>query len=115
MEAKTPEQVEELKRDMYERLSKRQKKYVDRIGYAEWEPFKLPNDPLDIRKNETGYTAQELALLFFRDRSDKLPENYKTEVTEFTIQLMAQPDRCRPVFEFCRWYDELLKKQGKTF
>lgn len=114
MEARTPEEVEALKRDMYAKLSKRQKKYVDRIGYDKWEPFQLPNDPLDIRKNESGYTATELVHLFLRDHPGT-NENYRTAVNEFAIQLLAQPERCRPLFEFCRWYDGLLKSQGKTF
>jgi hypothetical protein len=115
MEAKTPAEVEALKQEMYERLSPRQKKYVDRIGYDNWEPFQLPNDPLDIRRNKTGHTAQELALLFFRDHGGKINENYKASVTEFTIQLLAQPERCRPLYDFCLWYDALLKRQGQTF
>ncbi|MBU1247305.1 MAG: hypothetical protein KKB70_01295 [Proteobacteria bacterium] len=118
MDAHTPEQVEALKRDMYDRLSKRQKKYVDRIGYEVWEPFQLPNDPLDIRRNETGYTAQELALLYFRDREKaglKVNEHYKSSVNEFALQLIAQTERCRPIVEFCQWYGELMRKTGTTF
>ncbi len=115
MDAKSSEEIAILKRDLYEKLSKRQRKYVDRIGYEAWEPFQMPNDPLDIRQDRTGYTAQELALLFFREQEKQPPENYRTAVTEFSIQLLAQPERCRPILEFCFWYGRLLEKQGKTF
>lgn len=115
MEVRTPEEAEALKQDLYSKLSKRQKKYVDRIGYEKWEPFQMPNDPLDIRQDKSGYTAQELALLFFRSLEEEPAENYRSAVTEFSIQLMAQPERCRPIIEFCSWYDDFLKKQGKTF
>lgn len=115
MEFKSPEEVEALKRTLYEKLSKRQRKYVDRIGYEAWEPFQMPNDPLDIRQDKSGYTAQELALMFFRELGEDVPENYRAAVTEFAIQLLAQPERCRPVVEFCAWYTDLLRQQGKTF
>ena len=49
----TPEQ-EASKRKMYEKLKPRGRKYVDRIGYENWDPFMKPNDPLDIRQDVTS-------------------------------------------------------------
>ena len=45
MDAKSSEEIAILKRDLYEKLSKRQRKYVDRIGYEAWESFKMMPQP----------------------------------------------------------------------
>lgn len=115
MEALTPAQAEEQKQHLYSKLSKRQKKYVDRIGYENWEPFQMPNDPLDIRRDDTGYTAQELALMFFRSLPEGVNDNYKSMVNEFTVTLLGAPDRVRPLMEFTKWYLELRKQIGLKF
>ena len=43
------EEQEQLKREIYERMNPRRRKFIDRIGYDEWDPFQKPNDPMDIR------------------------------------------------------------------
>ena len=50
----SPEQVAAWKQDMYDKLSKRQRKWVDRVGFENWDPFQKPSDPIDIRTDVTG-------------------------------------------------------------
>ena len=49
----TPQQLtdeqEALKLEIYERMNPRRRKFVDRIGYDNWDPFQKPNEPLDMR------------------------------------------------------------------
>ena len=47
------EEQEQLKREIYERMNPRRRKFVDRIGYDNWDPFQKPNDPLDVRLDVT--------------------------------------------------------------
>lgn len=110
----TPEQIEEQKRIMYEKLSPRRRRFVDKIGYDEWDPFALPFDPIDLRQDITGRTSQQLCEQFIREtRSSNDPE-YTQAASEFGVLLVMNIERVRPVFDFCVWYNELLKKEGKS-
>ena len=48
------------KRLFYERMSPRRRRFVDRIGYDNWDPFEAPKEPMDIRKDVSQRTAQQL-------------------------------------------------------
>lgn len=39
-------------------MNPRRRKFVDRIGYDNWDPFQKPNDPLDVRLDVTKRTTQ---------------------------------------------------------
>lgn len=54
------EEQEQLKREIYERMNPRRRKFIDRIGYDEWDPFQKPNDPMDIRVDPSKRTTQQL-------------------------------------------------------
>ncbi|MFR0874663.1 MAG: hypothetical protein ACLSHC_08670 [Bilophila wadsworthia] len=51
------EEQEQLKREIYERMNPRRRKFIDRIGYDEWDPFQKPNDPMDIRVDRAAHHA----------------------------------------------------------
>ena len=51
---------EKLKRDLYEKIPPRRRKFIDRIGYENWDPFPEPNEPIEIRTDVTKRTAQQL-------------------------------------------------------
>ncbi|NCC23795.1 MAG: hypothetical protein EOM25_01150 [Deltaproteobacteria bacterium] len=113
--AMTPEH-EEQKKAIFERLSPRRKKFIDRIGYDKWDPFQLPKDPIEIRTDVTRRTTQQL----FRDfMHETQPDNYSAaygqSVLEFCLTLVSRDERCRGVFDFCLWYKELLDREGKSF
>jgi hypothetical protein len=114
MERNSPE-YESAKQEMYSKLSPRQKKYVDRIGYAAWDPFPMPFDPIDIRTEETGLTLADMVNQFLRDRAGKTKVSpaYSRGASEFAAGVMQKDDRYRAMYEFALWYAEHVRKMGK--
>ncbi|MEF2144869.1 MAG: hypothetical protein V3573_05440 [Desulfovibrionaceae bacterium] len=108
----TSEQLEAQKRAIYEKMSPRRRKFVDRIGYESWDPFAKPFDPIDIRRDITGHTAHELTNMFLESLGRKPEQDYVDTVSEFNVTLVTIPDRVRPLFEFCQWYANLLQERG---
>ena len=50
---------ENLKRTLYERIPPRRRKFIDRMGYENWDPFPEPNEPMEMRTDITKRTAQQ--------------------------------------------------------
>lgn len=100
---------EEQKRMMYENMSPRRKKFIDRIGYDKWDPFQLPKDPMDIRQDATKRTTQELVRDFLqtRDRAT-LGNDYSRGVLECALGIVNKDDKFRGIYDFCLWYREQL-------
>lgn len=100
---------EDQKRVMYENMSPRRKKFIDRIGYDKWDPFQLPKDPLDIRRDATKRTTQELVRDFLqtRDRAT-LGNDYSRGVLECALGMVNKDDKFRGIFDFCLWYNTQL-------
>ena len=73
----TPQELndeqEQLKREIYEKMSPRRRKFVDRIGYENWDPFQKPNEPLDMRMDVTRRTTQQLVSAFLREAARRGP------------------------------------------
>ena len=114
MEALTPEEVEKQKRALYEKMSPRRRKFIDRIGYEEWEPFALPFDPIDLRKEETGLTSHQLTNLFLHEMGeDNIGPDYEQAVAEFGVMLVMNFEKVRPIYDFCLWYSQHLERRGK--
>lgn len=103
---------EEQKRVMYERMSPRRKRFIDRIGYDKWDPFQLPKDPLDIRQDVTKRTTQELVRDFLqtRDRA-ALGNDYARGVLECALGMVNKDEKFRGVYDFCLWYSGQLNDQ----
>ncbi|BBD09790.1 hypothetical protein [Desulfovibrio ferrophilus] len=111
----TPEQ-EEMKRYMYEKLSPRRRKFIDKVGYENWDPFPEPNDPMDIRQDEaTGQTIQDLVRTFIRSKSmaGKVGAQYSRGAHELAMGIVNKDERFRGMFEFIVFYNDLLRAQGK--
>jgi hypothetical protein len=112
MSAPTRDDYEAQKRAIYEKMSPRRRKFVDRIGYEAWDPFAKPFDPIDIRRDVTGHTAHELTTMFLRSLEREPEQDYVDAISELNVTLVTIPDRVRPLFEFCRWYAQLLEARG---
>lgn len=69
-QALTDEQ-EKLKREIYEKMNPRRRKFVDRIGYENWDPFQKPNDPLDLRMDVSKRTTSSWSMNFCAKRPEK--------------------------------------------
>lgn len=106
-------QDEEQKRFIYEKMNPRRRKYIDRIGYANWDPFQKPNDPLDIRQDVTKRTTHELVREFMKQSGVKdNTSEYGKGALECAIGIINRDEKYRGIFEFSIWYRKLLEKEG---
>lgn len=106
---------EALKRAIYEKMHPRRRTFVDRIGYAAWDPFQKPNDPLDVRKDVTQRTTHQLIREFLQSRADSNYGNdYGRGALECALGLVNRDERYLGIFDFSLWYHELLKKEGHS-
>jgi len=111
-EEMSDQDIEARKKFMYEKMSKRRRKFVDRIGYENWDPFAAPFDPIDIRQDKTGYTSADLSRLFIRDSGKHSNQEYIDQVNEFNVMMVMNFEKVRPIYDFCLWYAEHCKKHG---
>ena len=113
-QALTAEQ-EASKRALYEKMAPRRRKFIDRIGYAQWDPFQKPNDPLDIRLDITKRTTQQLVREFLQQaaaREKQLGNDYRRGVLECALGVVNRDEKYLGMFDFCLWYRKLLKEEG---
>lgn len=104
---------ERCKQEMYARLNPRRRKFVDRIGYDQWNPFQKPNDPLDIRTESTRRTAQQLVAEFARETgAGGRDKAYRAGVTECALGIINKDEKYQGIFDFCLWYHELLQAEN---
>lgn len=105
---------EELKKAIYDRVSPRRRKYIDRLGYENWDPFAEPKHPIEWRTDVTKRTTQQIVDKFLEERK---PEHYTSAYGHAAAQLCSnlinRDERARGTFEFAIWYYELLKREGK--
>ena len=108
------DEQEELKREIYERMNPRRRKFVDRIGYDNWDPFQKPNEPLDMRTDVSQRTTQQLVNEFLKDAAKKGPYGnaYSKGATECALGVVNRDEKYMGIYDFCRWYYDLLKKEG---
>lgn len=113
-EGLSDDEIESRKRYMYEKMSKRRRKFVDRMGYDKWDPFAAPFDPIDLRQDMSGFTSDQLTQMFVKESGKSANQEYIDAVNEFNVMLVMNFEKVRPVFEYCLWYAEHLKKRGIT-
>lgn len=109
----SPDQVERRKKMVFDGMSSRRQQHILKKGYDKWDPFQEPKDPIDIRKDKTKRTTQMLVREFLQTRPGEAENNaYNRGVLELAMGIVNNEDRFRGMFEFARWYHELLKKEG---
>lgn len=108
----TPAQVEEQKRAMYEGLSPRRRRFVDRIGYENWDPYQAPFDPIDIRTDVMGMSTHDLLNRYFKSLPEMPDPDYMQTLSEFMVMLVMNIEKVRPILEFSDWYNARLKERG---
>lgn len=108
------EDQEASKRAMYERLKPRQRKFVDKIGYENWDPFAKPNDPLDIRQDTTKRTTQQLVREFLQmaSQNGSYSNEYGQGALQAALGIINRDENMRGTFDFCLWYYDLLRREG---
>ncbi len=109
----TQEQAEERKRAIFDAMSDRRRKHIQKMGYEKWNPFLEPKDPIDIRTDKTKRTTKALVREFLQSRaSGDYGNKYAGGVLEICLGIVNGDDRYRAMFEFSCWYYELLKREG---
>lgn len=109
----TPEQ-EELKQEIYNRLRPGRRKFIDKIGYENWDPFQAPKDPLDIRTDATRRTLQELLREFMQaTNGTEKDQAWQAGAADCAMGIMRKDERYQGIFDFCLWYANLLEREGK--
>ncbi len=104
---------EKRKKAIFESMSPRRQKHILKKGYEQWDPFMEPKDPIDIRKDKTKRTTQELVREFLHTVSSEDYTNaYGRGVFEICLGLINEDDRYRGMFEFAIWYQKLLEQEG---
>ena len=84
---------------------KRRQQIAHKIGYADWDPFQEPKDPLDLRGQKTEQAAAILIAEFISEcGAEKRSDEYREAVREICKGLIKGEERYKGMFDFCRWY-----------
>ena len=109
------EEIEQRKKAIFDSMSERGRKRIIKIGYEKWNPFQEPKDPIDIRKDKSKRTSQQLVREFLQSRTfDDISNNYSRGVLDLCIGIINDDERYIAMLEFANWYNDLLKKEGET-
>jgi ribosomal protein S16 len=102
------------KKAIFDSMSPRRRKHIEKIGYHKWDPFEEPKDPIDIRRDKTNRTAQQLVREFLQNCGHaKYSNAYGRGVLEMALGIVNDDDRFIGMYEFVSWYKEQLKNVEK--
>lgn len=108
------EQQEAYKRHLYESMNPRRRKFIDKIGYDQWDPFQEPKQPLDMRRDATNRTLAELLAEFMAENGQGKDLAWQTGARECALGIIRRDERFQGIFDFCRWYDgKLAETRGR--
>ncbi|MFW5490308.1 MAG: hypothetical protein ACNI3A_18105 [Desulfovibrio sp.] len=114
MSQMTLEQEAELKRTMYEKLSPRRRKFIDKMGYNQWDPFQKPLDPIDLRQDNNQLTTQELIRGFLQQvPEERYNDVYAKGAFEMALGIINESERQLGMYDFACWYMRLLEDKEK--
>jgi len=110
---------EELKKAIFDSMSPRRQKQILKKGYEKWDPFIMPKDPIDMRRDKTRRTSQMLIREFFyymeasgRDL-DAHGNDYRKGAFDLCLGIINNDERFLGMFDFAVWYRDLLEREGK--
>ena len=109
----SPEESESRKKAVFDSMSPRRQKHILKKGYDKWDPFEEPKDPIDIRKDKTKRTTQMLVREFLQScGSEEYSNAYGRGVLEMALGIVNDDERFIGMYDFARWHQELLRKEG---
>ena len=112
MENFSKAQIEEKKKAIFDSMGKRGQKQILKNGYEEWYPFQEPKDPIDIRKDQTNRTSQELIREFLSNIDhDEYSNSYAQGAFEMCLGIINDDEKIKGMYEFSLFYVEILKKE----
>lgn len=99
-----------FKRALYERMNPRRRKFIDKIGYDNWDPFQEPKQPLDLRRDRTSRTLQQLISDFMQASQGRGKDPaWQRGVAECALGIIKKDEKYQGIFEFCLWYAKQLE------
>ncbi len=108
------EEIENKKKIIFDSMSPRGQRHISKKGYDKWDPFQEPKDPIDIRKDKTQRTSQQLVREFLQSRKHEDYSNeYGRGAFDLCMGLINNQETYKGMYDFSCWYQELLKKEGK--
>jgi hypothetical protein len=109
MDKFTPDEIEKKKKAIFDAMGKRGQKQIIKKGYENWEPFQKPKDPIDIRKEKSNRTTQQLIREFLSSVPHESYSNaFAQGALDMALGIVNNEERIRGMFEFALWYRELL-------
>ena len=110
----SPEETEQRKKAVFDSMSSRRQKHIlKKVGYDKWDPFEEPKDPIDIRKDKSCRTTQQLVREFLQSRSaEEYSNSYGRGALEMALGIINNEDRVIGMYDFAIWHRDLLKKEG---
>jgi hypothetical protein len=104
------EDQELRKKAIFDSMSPRRQKQIAKRGYDRWDPFEEPKDPIDIRRDATKRTTQQLVREFLQNCGhEKYSNAYGRGVLEIALGIINEDDRFLGMYEFACWYQNQLK------
>ena len=104
---------EERKKMIFDCMSEKRQKGILKKGYEDWNPFVEPKDPIDIRKDKSQRTTQELITEFFQSKViDDPSTSYEQGVLEACLGIMNDDEKIKGMYEFACWHNELLEREN---
>lgn len=108
---------EHLKRQIYESMNPRRRKFVDRLGYEVWDPFQKPNEPLDMRTDVTRRTVRQLINEFGAvagANQGRVPsDEFMKGALECALGIINKDEKALGSLAFSLWYSELLNSEAQ--
>lgn len=106
-------EYEAQKRRIYEKMSPRRRKFVDRLGYENWDPFQEPKHPVETRRERSGRTAHQLLREFRTSLGGReVSGEFNRGALECAVGVVNNEERVAGCLAFCVWYAELLRKEN---
>ena len=107
------QEIEDRKKAVFDAMSPKRQRYILKKGYEQWDPFEEPKDPIDIRRDKTKRTTQQLVREFLQNCGhEKYSNAYGRGVLEMALGIINNDDRFIGMYEFAAWYQDQLKKAG---
>ncbi len=99
------------KKAIFDGMSDRRQKHILKMGYDKWDPFAEPQDPIDIRKDKTRRTSQQLIREFLHSlKLETYSNDYGRGAFEICLGIINEDERFLGMYDFACWYQALLKK-----
>ena len=82
-------------------------------GYDKWDPVQEPKDPIDIRKDKTQRTSQQLIREFLSAiPHEEYSNSYAQGALEMCLGIINDEEKVLGMYDFARLVRRVVKKRG---